>query len=143
MLPALLLADIDRFQAMRGGLKPGAPVDLTKQILLVLVVAAVIAVTVLAIRFFNRRKQSAAYHPRGLFRELSRAHGLDSKQDRLLREAAEALALEHPSRLFLEPNLFEDLLTADRFAGWQSDEQRQKLEALRAVLFGNELCLQA
>jgi hypothetical protein len=141
LFPAGLLADIDRFQAMRGALRPDRTVDYSGGLLLVLVIAAVVAVTIVLVRMLVKRQPSEAYHPQGLFRELSKAHSLDRGQERLLREVAQQLALEHPSRLFLEPNLFEDLWQQPQFAAWQSGEKRTQTEALHARLFEDELQL--
>jgi hypothetical protein len=136
-----LLADIDRFQAMRGALKPGKAVDYTSQILWILVIVAAISVAALVVRMLSRRKRQTAYDPLGLFRELSKAHSLDRQQEGMLREVAQSLELEHPSRLFLEPNLFEQVLQEPRFAPWQVGEKREQLEALQDCLFGEALCL--
>ena len=137
----LPLADIDRFQAMRGGLRRGAEVNYTNQLLLLLLVVAVVAAVILAVRMFNSYREKPCYHPRGLFRELSRAHGLTREQHRLLRELAEGLELEHPGRLFLEADLFDRLYQIERFAPWQSGARREKANALRERLFGGELKL--
>ena len=136
-----VLAEVDRFQAMRGGLRPGAAADYTSQIILVVVIAVVIAAVVFAVRYFNARRSKSCYAPLGLFQELSRAHGLDRGQQRLLRALAEDLKLEHPSRLFLEPQLFDAVQQQSQYADWQTTEKRSHLDAIRIRLFSDHLDL--
>lgn len=130
-----ILADVDRFQAMRGGLKPGRSADYTSQIILVVVIAVVVAAVFFAVRYFNARRSKPCYAPLGLFHELCKAHGLNRSQQRLLVEVAEELALEHPSRLFLEPHLFEQANSS------QTGERRSHIDALRVRLFSDHLDL--
>ena len=136
-----LLAEFDRFQAMRGRLKPGATVDYTSQILVMVVIALVIVAVVFAVRYFNAQRSKSIYAPLGLFQELCRVHRLDRGQQRLLRELATSLELEHPSRLFLEPQLFETVAHGDQFAIWQTHQRRSQLDALRVRLFSDHLDL--
>ena len=141
LTPLALLAQVDRFQAMRSGLKPGAQTDYMSQLLLLLAVVITVVSVAIIVRLLNKRKQMEVNRPQGLFRELSRAHGLTRGEDKLLREVAAGLRLDHPSRLFLEPGLFDRVFEESQFAAWQVGEKRESLLALRDRLFGTEIDL--
>ena len=50
----------------------------------------------------RKRPKKRIYNHRALFESLCRAHGLDRKSCRLLREVAQYHGLAHPARLFVE-----------------------------------------
>ena len=71
------------------------------------------------------------YHPRRLFRELCRAHGLSRPQGKVLWQLAQYLQLEHPATLFLLRELWEPQRLGPEWSPWT-----ETLQELRERLFG-------
>ncbi len=71
-------------------------------------------------------------NPWALFRSLCKAHGLRRSSRRMLKQLAHWQRLEHPSRLFVEPERFE---TVNLSPTLQS--QTSAIHALRDRIFGD------
>ena len=101
-------------------------------LLAVLAIAAAIAIGLLLLhQFARRREHGKSYNsPPELFRELCRAHRLDRRERRLLKRLAAAWGLASPAYLFIEPNYFD---TTRLSAEWEQDAQR--IARLRRRLF--------
>jgi hypothetical protein len=128
----LLLAERNVFRDLGSGFRAKRetfqPSDLIPWII---VTAIVIGGLAILARVVARREKQAFDSPRALFRELSKAHGLDFTSRRLLRRLARVAGLKQPARLFLEPQCFEPTdLPKDLQEVWPS------IESLRARLFG-------
>ena len=74
---------------------------------ILLIVAAAASIIWLLNRLSRDDRQQIRNNPRGLFRELCRAHGLSLTHRRLLDQLASYQQLADPARLFLEPERFE------------------------------------
>lgn len=74
-------------------------------------------------------------HPRKLFRELCRLHGLDAIEQRLLKKVAAQHHLAQPAMLFVQADLFDSAVLASALA-----PQSQRLLALRDRLFADHAC---
>ncbi len=72
-----------------------------------LVAAVAIAVWILSRQAALLERRRHTNSPRALFRQLCRAHGLKFGNRRLLWQLARYHRLEHPARLFVEPDRFE------------------------------------
>jgi hypothetical protein len=128
----LLLAGRNVFRDLGSGFRTKRetfqPSDLIPWII---VTAIVIGGLAILARIMARREKQAFDSPRALFRELSRAHGLDFANRQLLRRLARTAGVKPPARLFLEPQRFEPTsLPKDLQEKWPA------IEALRARLFG-------
>ncbi len=99
--------------------------------LLLFVVAA--AALVWLLRWLLQRQSGIHryYHPRRLFLQLCRAHGLSSQERKLLWQLAQFLQLEHPATLFLLAELWEPAELGEDWAPWAETLQR-----LRTRIFG-------
>jgi hypothetical protein len=73
--------------------------------------ATALLLAIIAVVHFvlTRRKRREFWHdnPMRLFRDLCRAHRLDSADRRLLKKLAAARGIEHANELFVEPHHFE------------------------------------
>ncbi len=76
---------------------------------------------------WQRRQQAS---PGGLFRELCRAHGLNWRSRRLLRQLTRWHRLNNPASVFLEPKRFE----ANRLNSALT-QRRREIESLKNALF--------
>jgi hypothetical protein len=106
----LLWADRDKFRHMGEGFRgENAQVE-TSEILIALVCLAglIIALWVLSSYVARRERSKRTYSPRGLFHQLCQAHGLDRAGRTALWRLSKKQQLEHPARLFLEPERFEE-----------------------------------
>lgn len=82
-------------------------------------------------RLRARQEKGDPYHnPWALFRELSKAHGLDRRERRLLKRLAADQNLAQPGLLFVDPTCFAD----DNLPPALRDEQ-EALEGIAARLF--------
>ncbi len=70
--------------------------------------------------------------PRVLFRELCLAHGLDRASRRLLRQIGRYQRLDHPGRLFLEPERFDPANLSPKLR-----HNKALIQSLRQTLFGD------
>ncbi len=93
-------------------------------------IALAVWIVVLVLRRRDRKGRLNS-HP-ALFRELCRAHGLDRSSCGMLHQLARHQRLAQPSRLFLEPELFDA-------ASGMSELRRRigEVVALRDKLFAN------
>jgi hypothetical protein len=128
----LLFAERNVFRDLGSGFRTKRenfqPSDLIPWIV---VSAVVIGGLAILARVMARREKQAFDSPRALFRELSRAHGLDFANRQLLRRLARSAGVKQPARLFLEPQRFEPTnLPKDLQEKWPA------IESLRARLFG-------
>ena len=94
-------------------------------------VVTVLAVVVLVLSQYVARRERArrCYSPHGLFNQLCQAHGLDRSACKALWRLARQDELEHPARLFLEPERFDRPSAV-------VDADREAYRQLRGKLFG-------
>ena len=98
----------------------------------VIAIAIVLGIWMLS-RFAARQdKGQRMNNPWALFRSLAKAHGLDRANRRILKQLANWQRLEHPGRLFVEPERFE---TVNLSPGLQP--QAPAVRALRDRIFGD------
>lgn len=96
-----------------------------------LAIVAVLAVALLLLSKYVARRERARrfYSPQGLFNQLCQAHGLDRSGCKALWRLARQEELEHPARLFLEPERFDRPSSV-------VDADREAYRQLRSRLFG-------
>jgi len=95
------------------------------------VIVAVVIVVFALTRYLRRHdRHQKSNHPGHLFLELCKTHGIDSRGRKALAKLAKFHRLEHPSRLFLEPERFDKSLNQPQLAPYAI-----KLTELRAMLF--------
>ncbi len=95
-----------------------------------IVVGAIVAVIVLKLILARQEGRQGVNSPRRLFRTLCKAHRLDRRSRGLLRQVARWQRLDHPSRLFLEPDRFEVSQLSERLRARSTE-----LQTLRDRLF--------
>ncbi len=130
----LLWADRDlKFRHMGEGFRGEHAQVETGEILIALVcLAGLIVALCLLSRYVARRERSKrTYSPRGLFNELCQAHGVDRAGRTALWRLSKEQQLEHPARLFLEPERFEE---ASSTTGTDGETYRH----LKLRLFGEQ-----
>ncbi len=128
-----LLAQIARPEELGRRFRgPASQFDWTDLLGLLLFVVAAVALVFL-LRWLLQRQQGIhrCYHPRRLFRELCRVHGLSRQESKVLWQLAQYLRLEHPATLFLLRELWEEERLGPEWAPWQP-----MLQQLRLRLFG-------
>ncbi|NOY43494.1 MAG: hypothetical protein GXP26_16870 [Planctomycetes bacterium] len=91
-------------------------------------VAAIIFAVVKYIKYNDLSKPCD--DPQKLFREISKAHGLDRSSQRLLRQLADALGYVQPAEVFVTPSAFE----ANQLPEELRDEEA-RIRELRERLF--------
>ena len=124
------------WQQLGGGLRGRrAKVDASDMLTLAtVIVCAAVGIWLLS-RWMSRNDTTRTYNsPRALFRDLSKAHGLDFSSRRLLMRLSRWQRLAQPARLFLEPDRF---LAAN--VGPFLSSQQPRLDAIRDRVFGAEL----
>ena len=105
----LLWADRERIRAMSENFRgEGARLD-TDDVLIGLACLTGLALAGWALARYVafRERARRVYSPRGLFDQLCQAHGLDRASCKALLRLAQQEQLEHPARLFLEPDRFD------------------------------------
>ncbi len=107
-----LLAETDPVptyaEKFRDGFQQGGGADVPSQIMTLLVILTVASVSLVAAALWRTWKRRQPVDcPRHLFAELCARHELDWPSRRLLRQLSRAYDLEHPARLFVEPQLFD------------------------------------
>ncbi len=104
----ILLAQQDRIADLGRNFR-GANAELSYKDLLLasFIVIGVAALVALLKRLSRDTPRRAINSPRRLFRDLCRLHGLDRASRGLLRRLARQQQLDHPARLFVEPERFD------------------------------------
>ncbi len=103
----LLLAQHSRPGGLGDGLRGRAAGGERIEVILGFLVLGALIVGVWAImQVAALRKRRTLHSPRRLFQALCRAHGLSWSERRLLRKLACCHGLDHPARLFVEPERF-------------------------------------
>ena len=127
-----LLADRSLFKDMGSGFRAKREhFDASDLFLWFGIVIGVFVVIGIIAKVVARRDKRQLYNsPRGLFRALCRAHGLDRPSRRLLARIARAQELTQPARLFLEPERYSEAKVSEQFR-----EERAAIELLRKKLF--------
>lgn len=128
----LLWADREKFRYLGEGFRgEHAQLEAWDMLLgLICVLGGLLALWGLS-KFVARRERAArVYSPDGLFRQLCKAHALDRASSRALMRLAVQEQLEHPARLFLEPERF------DRSSPLV-DGQRPLYQQLQRRIFGS------
>ena len=127
----LLWADRDKFRALGENFRgENARLDAHDVLLGLAVLTGVVVALWLLSQYVARREHARrTYSLRGLFNELCRAHNLDRAASKALWRLAQQEQLEHPARLFLEPERFdrESPLVA---------ENREAYRKLQRQIFG-------
>lgn len=91
-----------------------------------------IVLTWLIFRWRRSRSTRRLHSPRLLLRDLFRLHGLGWSDQRLLLQAAKRQKVTNPARLFLETDLWQQAIDAER-----SVARRRRLKTLQAKLLGD------
>lgn len=107
------------------------PLDLSGVAFVTGAVALVLLVAMIVSSLITARKQRVRNSPSRLLRQLCDAHGFPRRQARLLQQAAMALGVDQPGRLFLEPNLLSQAAEHPTLSS-----RRGELEDLANELFG-------
>jgi hypothetical protein len=126
----LLWAQQDKFRSLGANFRgEHARIDMSEIVIgLTCLTAAIIAFWLLGAYLARRERFRRTYNPRGLFHELCHAHGLDRAGRTALWQLARQQELEHPARLFLEPERFDEPSRAP-------DEQGETYRRLRLKIF--------
>jgi hypothetical protein len=133
-LQPLLAVLEDPWRAMGGGLRgENVKIDVWDVVRVTLITAAVVGLVWVLARLTRSQRRRSYYNPRALFTSLCKAHGLDWNSRHLLSQLATAHRLEHPARLFLEPERFSVAGSGSALAAYQAE-----LDRLRIKLFGSE-----
>ena len=124
----LLWADRDKFHQMGDNFRgEHAQVDTNEILIALLCLSCVVIALWLLSQYVARRERSKRlYSPWRLFKELCQAHGLDRSHRQALKRLARQQQLEHPARLFLEPERFEQAA---------STQERELYLQLKSKLF--------
>ena len=100
--------------------------------MMLLILTGIVLAVFLLSRFLSRQDRQKSYNsPRALFCSLTKAHELDRKSRRLLRQVARWQRLAHPARLFLEPWRFEPVNLSPPLR-----KRLDEIQALRDHIFG-------
>ncbi|MBL8829444.1 MAG: hypothetical protein JNM18_20865, partial [Planctomycetaceae bacterium] len=67
-------------------------------------------------RYIGKSDREKLNNPHSLFQELCKLHGLGFGERRLLAKLAKVHKLEHPARLFLEPERFDNVVEHPQLA---------------------------
>jgi hypothetical protein len=95
---------------------------------LAIVTGLAMALLVLSKYVARRERARRTFSPRDLFKQLCQAHQLERSECKALWRLAQQDQLEHPARLFLEPERFDRPGTA-------VDADRETYRRLRSKLF--------
>lgn len=105
---SVVLAEQGRFVDMGRRFRQGGATLDAQSVAFVLLVCALVALAVWGLaRYFAFRERQGYNSDRGLFRELCRAHELNSSSCRLLWQLARFQRLARPADLFIDPRRFE------------------------------------
>lgn len=95
-------------ERFRDGFQQGGGVDVPSQILTLVAILVVVSAILGGVALWRTWKQRQPVDcPRHLFTELCARHELDWPSRRLLKQLSRAYELDHPARLFVEPQLFD------------------------------------
>ncbi len=127
----LLLADRQRMSALGENFRGESSQLSTNEWLLALAGLGLVLLALwgLARHIAQRGRARRLYSPRGLFDQLCQAHGLDRASAKMLWRLSQQEQLEHPARLFLEPERFDRLSDA-------ISESRDAYKQLQRRIFG-------
>jgi hypothetical protein len=95
-----------RIEAMNQGFRSQHAGDSSASIIMIAAVVFALGLTAGILLYLKRTSQKIVDDPLQLFRELSRAHGLNWSQRRLLLQFATSRGLQDPCALFLEADHF-------------------------------------
>ncbi len=131
-LTNLLFAEKANWQHMGDGLHRGrGRIDLIELLPLGIVLAAVAIVIFLVVKVRNHNDMTQPCDdPNKLFRELSFVHDLDRASKKLLWRLADALHLDQPADVFLQPAYFQGDQIPEELHG-----EEEELELLLERLF--------
>lgn len=104
-------------------------------LLVAIVVIGVGLATVWLLATYMRRSERPKIvdNPRKLFQELCKLHRLERHEAALLRAVAEAVPLENPALLFVDPGLLDAAILDARWA-----DESAELARYRELFFNNE-----
>jgi len=127
----IITAQVSRMESLGGGLRAKGEEGSAAAVL----IAVAIGVALLALAWFLLARftdigRSRINSPRKLFAELCAAHQLDKPSCKLLKQVTRWQRLEHPARIFLEPERFDEVNLSPNLRASQP-----QLETLRARLF--------
>lgn len=105
----------------------------TQEVWAIFIVTGAAVVGALLWQLFTSRAGGllSSNSPRGLFRELCRAHGLDRPQRRLLKRLAAVRGVAPPVLLFVQPERFTAIDLPDDLSA-----QAMEIARIEQVLFG-------
>ncbi|MCG8451181.1 MAG: hypothetical protein MI725_16555 [Pirellulales bacterium] len=128
----VLLAQLSRWQRLGDGLhRSRGRTDLADLLPFGIVLAAIGIAVVIGLAIKKRNDYSTSCDdPQKLFRELSRAHKLDLRNQRFLLQLASAFRIEQPAEIFLLPTLFDPKHLPQHLQG-----EKARLQKLRRKLF--------
>jgi hypothetical protein len=102
-----LLAQVDPLDFGRNFRAAEEGFQWANVVLVVLILAGIAAALAVVIRHFRQRGDENFRSPRLLFLQLCQAHNLDRSDRKVLEQIARKYRLQHPARLFVEPELLE------------------------------------
>ncbi len=125
----VLLANESNWQSMGDRFSGDHLMVQTEDIIGAIVVISIFIIGYLTLTWVsNRQGDSTKHSPIRLFKELCDAHGLDSKERRLLKKIAEANAVKNLALLFTQPELYAKPVSI-------SAAGKQKCQAFQSRLF--------
>ncbi len=98
-----------RYDEMGGRFREGGANFATWQVVLLILIGLLLAVGVWWVARRLQRRDRGYSSPRQLFLELCKLHKIQNPQRQLLWSLARKRKLTHPGRMFVEPNLLEQL----------------------------------
>lgn len=104
-LPSAVMISQSRIQAMNQGFRTQQDSGYAS-IIMIAIVFLTLGLAAGIYFYVKFKAQKVVDDPALLFRELSRAHGLNGRQRKLLLQLAKSRGLKDPCTLFLSPSLF-------------------------------------
>lgn len=107
----------------------------SNDLLVAVAVVAVGAVTMWSMASYLRRSERPKNidNPKKLFQELCAVHRLERHEALLLRSVAEAIPIENPSMLFIDPGLLDAAILDVRWS-----EESAELSRFRELIFSDD-----
>lgn len=128
-----LLADGEPWHHMgRRFREGGTNLQLSDLLILGAILGLVILLLWLLSKYLHNRERRPYNSPRGLFRELCRAHRLRWSQRWLLWSVAHARGLSPPAMIFLKPQVLSPAHLPPKLAA-----RKEEITQLRAILFAS------